>query len=121
MVGACSSPGTESSSTVGGQSRVIGEWRGKGPLNTEPFTIDSGPWTIEWQHVPARLKDSSIGSLQIIVWDVEKPNTPAVIAATSAEEESGTQRMEETGAFYLMINATNTIWGVKVVVEEQKE
>jgi len=85
---------------------------------TEPFTIESGPWIVEWKHVPARLKGNSIGSLQIVVWDVEKPNAPAEIAANSVEEESGTTRINETGTFYLMINATNTRWAVRVMVEE---
>ncbi len=104
--------------TAGEPSRVIGEWRGKGPLTTENFTVESGPWTIEWQHVPARLKGNSIGSLQIIVWDAAKPDTPVAIAATSVEEESGTYRMDEKGTFNLMINATNTVWRVRVLEEE---
>lgn len=87
-------------------------------MNTDPFTVEGGGWTIEWKHVPATLKDSSIGSLQIIVWDTDNPNTPAAIAATSAAEESGCHTMTEAGTYYLMINATNTIWTVKALKAE---
>ncbi|MFC2005806.1 hypothetical protein ACFLVG_02450 [Chloroflexota bacterium] len=120
--GACSSADivspTGNSSAADAQSQVIKQWAGKGPLTTKPFTIESESWLIEWEHVPSQLKGSSVGSLQIIVWGEEGSSSPVDVAANSMVEESGTSRIDEAGTFYLMINATNTRWSVRIMEAE---
>ncbi|MFC1940770.1 hypothetical protein ACFLXO_08865, partial [Chloroflexota bacterium] len=84
---------------------------------TEPFTVESTPWTIDWTNVPTIINDQSLGLLQIMVYDTEKPEAPLAIAANSKLRESGAYQVNETGTFYIMINATNTRWAVKVLVD----
>lgn len=109
---------TDNSSATDTQSPVVKQWVGKGSIITDPFTIDSESWVVEWAHVPARLKGNSIGSLQIIAYNVEDPDTPVAIVATSMEQENGTCPINGAGTFQLMINAANTHWAVKVIVPE---
>ncbi len=116
---ACGTPATtpedEELSASQEQPRVISHWIGAGTKTTENFTVDSAPWAIEWINVPTVIRDRSLGSLQIMVYDTEKPGIPVAIAADSRLKESGTYYMHETGTFFIMINAANTRWMVKVI------
>ena len=123
LLGACgtpiSAPLTESASTTQEQPQVVAEWAGIGPKTTEPFTIESAPWAIDWTHVPTTLKGKSIGTFQIMVYDTEEPGIPVAIATESVEKDSDISYIDEAGTFYLMINAANTRWTVRVLVVEE--
>ncbi|MFC1933876.1 hypothetical protein ACFLXX_01825 [Chloroflexota bacterium] len=110
-----SAPSTENASTTQEEPRIVEEWAGVGPKTTEPFTIESERWAIDWTHVPTTLKGKAIGTFQIMVYNTEKPGIPIAIAAESAEEESDTFYLDKTGTFYLMINAASTRWVVRVL------
>jgi hypothetical protein len=51
-----------------------------------------------------------------MVYNVEEPDIPAVIAANSQEKEADAFTIEGEGTFYLMINAANTRWAVRVLI-----
>ena len=119
LLSACGAP-AEAPPTPQSQSQVVGEWAGIGPKTTAPFTIESESWVIDWAHVPSVINDQPIGTLQIIVHDAEDPDAPITIAANSMEEESSTSYIDGAGTFYLMINAANTRWSVKVLVTQEE-
>ena len=123
MLNACGAPTTaseaEEPSTSQKQAQVIKEWVGVGAKTTEPFIVDSAPWTIDWTNVPTIINNQSLGLLQIMVYNVEKPEIPLAIVANSKLRESGAYPINEKGTFYMMINATNTRWAVKVRVVEE--
>jgi len=122
LLGACVVPTAKlenkEPSTSQEQSQVISHWVGAGAKTTENFTVDSAPWAIDWIHVPTVINNRSLGSLQILVYDTEKPQAPVAVVADSRLKESGTYYMDKTGTFYMMINATNTRWVIKVLVPE---
>jgi len=103
-------------SVAGAGAELVAEWTGIGTETTEPFTIESESWVIDWAHVPSEVKGQSIGTFQIMVYNVEEPDIPVVIAVNSQEREADVFTIEGKGTFYLMINAANTRWAVRVLV-----
>ncbi len=101
---------------AGAGAELVAEWTGIGPRTTDPFTIESESWVIDWRHVPSELNDQPIGTFQIMVYNVEEPDMPVIIAANSQEKEADVFTIEGKGTFYLMINAANTRWAVRVLV-----
>ena len=101
---------------AGAGAELVAEWTGIGTETTEPFTIESESWVIDWAHVPSELNDQSIGTFQIMVYNVEEPDIPVVIAVNSQEREADVFTIEGKGTFYLMINAANTRWAVRVLI-----
>ena len=118
LLSACGSPtaAPEVEAPATSEAQLIAEWAGIGPKTTEPFTIDDESWVIDWVHVPSVINNQSIGTFQIMVYNTENPDIPVAIAANSKEKESDTYYMQKTGTFYLLINAANTRWSVKVLV-----
>lgn len=98
------------------KGEVIAQWTGVGSKTTEPFIIDSDSWAIKWVHIPAVINEQTIGTFQVMVYNVEKPDMPVIIAANSNQEESDTFSIEGKGEFYLMINSANSRWLVRVLV-----
>ena len=101
---------------AGAEAELVAEWTGIGTRTTDPFTIESESWVIDWAHVPSEIKDQSIGTFQIMVYNVEEPDIPVVIAVNSQERDADIFTIEGKGTFYLMINAANTRWAVRVLV-----
>ena len=101
---------------AGAGAELVAEWTGIGTKTTDPFTIESESWVIDWGHVPSEIKDQSIGTFQIMVYNVEEPDIPVVIAVNSQERDADIFTIEGKGTFYLMINAANTRWAVRVLV-----
>jgi len=96
------------------QLTLFKEWSGTGIKTTEPFTIDSQPWKIEWSSDPVIMGGQSVGMLQIMVYDSANPNFPITLAANTSEKASDTSYIYRRGAFYLTVNAANTNWTVKI-------
>lgn len=101
-------------------AELVAEWTGIGTKTTEPFTIESESWVIDWVHVPSELNDQSIGTFQIMVYNVEEPDMPVIIAANSREREADVFTIAGKGTFYLMINAANTRWAVRILVAPEE-
>lgn len=58
---------------AGAEAELVAEWTGIGTKITDPFTIESEFWVIDWAHVPSEIKDQPIGTFQIMVYNVEEP------------------------------------------------
>lgn len=113
-----STPTPISTPTSTPKPEVIKEWSGSGIKTTEPFTITNKPWQINWSHNPLIVDNQSIGLLQIFVYSTSNDMIIAV-AANSPKAESDTSYIYDVGGFYLMINAANTDWNVRVFASPQ--
>ena len=94
---------------------VVGTGR---TMTTERFTINRKPWAIQWMSNPqphAQAEASSV--FQIYVYDAKNPTIVMALAADTMEKGADTYYINETGTFYLNIDALNTYWEVTVSAE----
>jgi hypothetical protein len=119
-LGGCGSPASEVEAPSEEGGEVIAQWAGMGGKTTEPFIIDSDSWAIRWVHLPAVINEQTIGTFQIMVYNVDEPDMPVIIAADSQERETGVFTVEGKGTFYLMINSANSRWLVRVLVTPEE-
>jgi hypothetical protein len=97
------------------QGGLVKEWSGTGLKVTENFIIAEAPWAIEWVNIPEKIDGQSVGMLKILVYQVDNPSMPPMVAANTMEEMSDTSYIEQTGKFFLIINGFNTSWTVTVI------
>jgi len=98
------------------EGEVIAQWAGMGSRTTEPFIIESDSWAIKWVHIPAVINEQTIGTFQVMVYNVDVPDMPVIIAVNSQERDADVFTVEGKGTFYLMINSANSRWLVRVLV-----
>lgn len=96
-----------------GGAKYIKEWSGSGIKTTETFTITKQPWQIHWTHNPIIMGGQSVGIFQIYVYSAYTDELIA-LAANSLQADYDTSYVHKSGRFYLLINAANTNWNVKI-------
>jgi hypothetical protein len=94
--------------------QLIKSWAGTGIKTTEEFTVNSKFWYIIWLNDPTMFQGLSLGTLQIMVYDANQPNSLLATAVNTNARGTNTSYLNQLGTFYLDINAENTSWSVRV-------
>ena len=95
------------------EAQMIKEWSGSGDKTTEPFTISSSPWVIEWEKNP----ESRVASMLLIMVYSPGSNIPVEIfeSGSDIDYETDTNYIYHIGTFYLEIGAAACDWNIKII------
>lgn len=104
--GSSSSSSSTSTTTSCQESyQKVNSWSGTGIKTTESFTITGSTWRINHSN-------SGGGVFQVYVY--KSNNELVTVAANTTQSGSDTSHVNQSGSFYLTINAANTNWTVEV-------
>lgn len=101
--------------TAASQPVSVANWSGSGIKTTDSFTITSSKWDIQWSSNPEMMNGTSVGMLQLYVYNINNTSLPVTIVANTSEQTSDDSYIYQHGTFYLIISGANTTWTVNVL------
>ena len=106
---------TTTMTTTASQPVSVANWSGSGIKTTDSFTITGSKWDIQWSSNPEMMNGTSVGMLQVYVYNVNNTSLPITIVANTSEQTSDDSYIYQRGTFYLTISGANTTWTVNVL------
>jgi len=106
---------TTKSTTPASQPDIVAKWSGTGIKTTDSFTITDSKWDIQWSSDPEMMNGTSVGMLQIYVFNVKNTSIPVTVVANTSQQDSDDSYIYQSGTFYLTIGGANTTWTVNVL------
>jgi len=109
--GGCSSPRADEEITVW---RPLGAWSGRGLLQTEAFSSDTGLLRVVWDARAAAPAGSDAGTLQVSLHSAVSGRVLALAVDQRGAGRNITYVTEDPRSFYLVIESADLEWAVDV-------